>query len=159
MSAVLVMVVAAAVPLAGAVVPGAQRPAMLEFHLVDEQNNPRHAQQSGQVPSGDKLYQAQDGTPVLVKREAVATSREITHVTVTRTQQGTQVNVSLNARGAASMLSTTRENIGHQLAAVYDGRVINHAVIRGEYGRQFRITGLTPAEAQGLAMKIARATK
>jgi beta-lactamase regulating signal transducer with metallopeptidase domain len=152
MSAVLAMVVVAAVPWAGAVVPVEQRPATLEFHLVDEQNNPVQAQQSGEVPPGDKLYEEQHGAPILLKREVVATTEEITRVTVETTRQGPTVDVTLDERGAASMLSTTRENIGHQLAAVYNGKVINHAVIRGAFGRQFEVTGLTAAEAHSLAM-------
>jgi hypothetical protein len=44
-------------------VPVEQRPATLEFHLVDEQSNPVQARQSGEVPPGDKLYMQRDGTP------------------------------------------------------------------------------------------------
>jgi hypothetical protein len=154
-SAVLVMAVAAAVPWAGAVVPAAQSPATLEFHLVDEQNNPVHAQRSGKVPSGDKLYETRDGTPILLKRDAAVTGDEITHVSVKATSQGPIVDVRLDARGTASMLSTTRENVGHQLAAVHNGRVINRAVIRGAFSRQFQVTGLTAAEAHALAMEFA----
>ncbi|MGH8221184.1 MAG: SecDF P1 head subdomain-containing protein [Steroidobacteraceae bacterium] len=155
-SAVLVMVVLAAAPWAGAVVPAAQRPATLEFHLVDEQNSPVQAQRSGEVPSGDELYKAQDGAPILLKRDAIATSDEITRVAVQMTKYGTAVSVRLDPRGAASMLSATRKNIGHQMAAVYNGRVINHAVIRGAFGRQFQITGLTAAQSHDLAMKFSR---
>lgn len=157
MCAMLLMVALVAVPWAGAAVAGSQRPAILEFHLVDEQSNPLHAQRSGAVPLGDKLYKVQNGPPILLKRETVATSDDIAHVTVTTTQQGPQVEVRLTERGAASMLSTTRENIGRQMAAVYNGQVINHAVIRGPFGREFRITGLNAAEAHALAMKFARA--
>lgn len=158
-SAVLAMVVLAAVPWAGAMAPAGERPATLEFHLVDEHHNPVRAQQSGKVPSGDTLCKAQDGAPILIKRDAVATSDDITRVAVTTTVQGPQVEVSLDERGAASMTQTTRENIGHQLAAVYDGQVINHAVIRGEFGRQFRITGLTAAQAHALARQFAGASE
>ena len=159
MSAVLVMVMLVAVPWAGAVVPAVQRPTTLEFHLVDEQNNPVQAQQGGEVPSGDRLYKTQDGTPILLKRDAVATSDEITRVAVKTTSQGPIVDVRLDERGAASMLSTTRENVGHQLAVVYNGKVISRAVIRSAFGRQFQITGLTAAEAHALAMEFAPATK
>lgn len=57
------------------------------------------------------------------------------------------------------MLSTTRENLGHRLAVVYNGQVINDSVIRGVFGGQFQVTGLTAAEAQSLAMQFDRATK
>ena len=159
MSAVLVMIVLAAAPWAGAIASVEPRPATLEFHLVDEQNNPVQAHQSGEVPPGDQLYMKRDGTPLLLKRHVVATSDEITRVTVKTTQQGPTVDVRLDARGAASMLRTTRENVGHQMAAVYNGQVINRAVIRGTFGRQFQVTGLTAAEAHALAMKLHRATQ
>ena len=45
------------------------------------------------------------------------------------------------------------------MAAVYEGQVINHAVIRGAFGREFRITGLSAREADALAMQLARAIK
>ena len=43
------------------------------FTYTDETNNPFQAQQSGQVPLGDKLYKMQqDATPILLKREVIA---------------------------------------------------------------------------------------
>lgn len=157
MSAVLMTVVLAA--WAGAMAQVAQRPALLEFHLVDDQNNPVRAQQSGAVPSGDKLYKEQDGTPILLRREAVATSDEITNIVAATTQDGPAIDIRLDARGAASMLSTTRANLGHELATMYNGQVINHAVIQGIFGRRFQVTGLTVAEAHAIAMRFTRATE
>lgn len=159
LSAVLVTVMLTAVPWAGALMPVSQGPALLEFHLVDDQNNPVRVQQGRAMPSGDKLYRQQDGTPILLRRDAVATSDEITSVVVGTTSAGPAIDISLDARGAASMLATTRDNLGHQLATVYNGRVINHAVIQGVFGRRFQVTGLTATEAHAIAMKFARATK
>jgi beta-lactamase regulating signal transducer with metallopeptidase domain len=159
MSMVLVMVVLVAVPWAGAMAPTEQRPATLEFHLVDEQTDPLHAQQSGKVPPGDELYKDRNGRPILLKRAAVTTGDEIATVDVMATQEGPTVNVRLDARGGAAMLSATRENLGHRMAVVYNGQVVNDAVIRGVFGRQFQITGLTAAEAQALAMQFGRTTK
>jgi beta-lactamase regulating signal transducer with metallopeptidase domain len=159
MSAVLVTIVLAALPQAGAMVPVKQRPATLEFLLVDEQNNPVLAHHDSEVPAGDKLYKERDGTPVLLKGDAVARGDEVTHVVVATTPQGPAVNVRLDARGAASMLKATRQNLGHRLATVYKGQVINDAVILGVFGRQFQVTGLTAAQAHDLAMQFGRATK
>jgi beta-lactamase regulating signal transducer with metallopeptidase domain len=159
MSAVLVVVVLAAVPWAGAIVPVEQHPATLEFHLVDELNNPVQAQQSGEVPSGDQLYRWRDGTPILVKRDVVATGDEVTHVTAITTRDGPMVDVRLDVRGAASMLSVTRENVGHRMATVYNGVVVNVAVIRGVFGQSFQVSGLTTAEARALATQFDRASK
>jgi len=158
MSALLAIVVLAAVPLAGAVVPVHQRPAILEFHLVDDQDNSAQADQSSEAPPGDKLYTMRDGTHILLKRDAVATGDQITHAMVKTTQQGPIIYVRLDARGADSMLSTTRENVGHRMAVVYNGQVINAAVIRGAFGQQFQVSGLTAAEAHSLAMQLTRAS-
>jgi beta-lactamase regulating signal transducer with metallopeptidase domain len=157
MSAVLVMVVLAAVPWAGTMAPAAQRPTTLEFHLVDEQNNPSQAQQSGKVPAGDRLYQLRDGSAILLKRDVVATGDEVAEAIALTTQEGPAVDIRLDARGAASMLRTTRENLGHRLAVVYNGQVINHALIRGVFGGRFEVTGLTAAEASALAVQFNRA--
>ncbi|HTT05342.1 MAG TPA: protein translocase subunit SecD [Steroidobacteraceae bacterium] len=148
--------------------------ATLEFHLVDEQANPFQAQQTNQVPLGDKLYKMQDGTPILLKRDVVATGDELTQATSTTGQDGPEVDIRLDARGAASMLRTTRQNVGHRLAVVYIERnrqqvivgthkvdretvsqqVINDATIRGVFGPQFSVTGLTQGQANDLALQI-----
>ncbi|HEX4025249.1 MAG TPA: protein translocase subunit SecD [Steroidobacteraceae bacterium] len=148
--------------------------ATLEFHLQDESGNAFQAQQSGVVPLGDKLYKQQDGTPILLKREIVVTGDELTQATSTSTQQGPTVNIRLDARGAASMLRTTRENVGHHLAVVYIERsrqqvvvngkkvdrenitqqVINDATIQGVFGPQFMVTGMTQGQASDLALQL-----
>lgn len=51
------------------------------------------------------------------------------------------------------------DNLGHQLATVCNGQVINHAVIQGVFGQRFQVTGLTAAEARAIAMKFARVTR
>jgi hypothetical protein len=159
--AVLVVVGLAAIPWATAMVPAAShRPAALEFYLVDELNDPVVAQLNGTLPSGDRLYTERDGHPLLVKRAVVATGDEITQVTVSNTTRiGPTVNVRLNASGAASMLSVTHENVGHRLAAIYNGRVINDATVRGAFGASFQVSGLTTAEARTLAMKFDGASR
>ncbi len=156
LSVVLVMVALVAVPWAGAMVPAARRLATLEFHLVDEQNDPYQAQQSGAVPRGDQLYEDRDGTPILLERDRIATGDELTQAVAISTQQGPAVSVRMDARGAASMLHATSENVGHRLAVVYEGQVISDAVIRGAFGRQFEVTGLSAAQAHALAMLFGR---
>ncbi len=148
--------------------------ATLEFHLQDEQNNAFQAQQSGQVPLGDKLYKMTDGTPILLKRDIVVTGDELTQAVSNSGQQGPEVDIRLDARGAASMLRTTRENVGHHLAVVYIERsreqvevngkkisrenvsekVINDATIQGVFGPQFTVTGLGQGEANQLALLL-----
>jgi len=148
--------------------------ATLEFRLVDEQGNAFQAQQSGQAPLGDKLYKMKDETPILLKRDIVATGDELTQATSTTTTDGPTVNIRLDARGADSMLRTTRQNVGKRLAVVYieqsrqqvviNGKkvdrqtttqqVISDAVIRGVFGPSFEVTGLTAGEANDLALLL-----
>ncbi len=148
--------------------------ATLEFHLEDEQGNAFQAQQSGQVPLGDKLYKMTDGTPILLKRDIVVTGDELTQAVSTSGQTGPEVNIRLDARGAASMLRTTRQNVGHRLGVVYIERsrqqvqengktvtrenvseqVINDATIQGVFGPQFMVTGLSQSEANNLALLL-----
>lgn len=131
---------------AGAMVQAQKRPQTLEFHLVDE------AQHSGKVPPVDKLYQLPDGSAILLKRYVVASGDEVAEAVVATTPEGPAISIRLDARGAASMLATTRRNLGHRLAVVYDGRVISAAVIQGVFGARFEVAGLTTAEARAIAV-------
>jgi preprotein translocase subunit SecD len=148
--------------------------ATLEFRLVDTQDSPLQAQQSGHAPIGAKLYKRKDGSPILLKREVVVTGDELTQATSTTSQEGPAVSVKLDARGAESMQRTTRLNVGKPLAVVYieksrhqvelNGQkveresttetVINVATIRGVFGPQFEVTGLTIGEARDLSLLL-----
>jgi len=148
--------------------------ATLEFRLVDTQNNPVQAAQGGRAPLGSKLYKRKDGSPILLKRDVVVTGDELTQATSTTSQEGPAVSIKLDARGAESMQRTTRLNVGKPLAVVdieksrkqveVDGQkveretttetVINVATIRGVFGPQFEVTGLTIAEARDLSLLL-----
>jgi preprotein translocase subunit SecD len=148
--------------------------ATLEFRLVDTQDSPLQAQQSGHAPIGAKLYKRKDGSPILLKREVVVTGDELTQATSTTSQEGPAVSIKLDARGAESMQRTTRLNVGKPLAVVYieksrhqielNGQkveresttetVINVATIRGVFGPQFEVTGLTIGEARDLSLLL-----
>ena len=84
--------------------------------------------------------------------------------------------VKLDARGAAEMLETTRENLGKPMAVVFiekkrltseepcngvrsgtectEEEVISVATIRGVFGSNFQITGLMASEARELALLL-----
>ena len=148
--------------------------ATLEFRLVDTQDSPLQAQQTGHAPIGAKLYKRKDGSPILLKREVVVTGDELTQATSTTSQEGPAVSIKLDARGAESMQRTTRLNVGKPLAVVYieksrhqvelNGQkveresttetVINVATIRGVFGPQFEVTGLTIGEARDLSLLL-----
>jgi hypothetical protein len=131
---------------AGATAPAANGGPMLEFHLVDE------AQHSGNVPPGDERYQLPDGSSILLNANVVASGDDVAEAIATRTPEGPAVLIRLNVRGAASMLATTRQNLGHRLAVGYNGRVINASVIQGVFGSRLEVADLTAAEARSTTM-------
>ena len=47
--------------------------ATLEFRLVDPTGSPLEAERTGRAPLGTRLYKQRDGTPVLLKRDVIAT--------------------------------------------------------------------------------------
>jgi preprotein translocase subunit SecD len=149
------------------------RVATLEWRLVDTQDNPVEALQTGRVPLGYKLYtHTPSGQPVLLKREVIATGDELTNATSGTSQTGPAVNVKLDARGGDSMLKTTRANIDKPMAVVLiekrretsdvdgkkvsrdvtDEQVISVATIRGIFSNDFQVTGLQAGEARELAL-------
>lgn len=150
--------------------------ATLEFRLVDPVNSPLEAQRTGRAPIGTRLYQQRDGTPVLLKREVIATGEQLVDASFAPSQGEPAVSVKLDSRGGDEMLRTTRENLNRPMAVVFiekereqverDGRkvvidrskeeVISVATIRGVFSNQFQITGLTAAEGTELA-KLLRA--
>ncbi|HEX4375875.1 MAG TPA: protein translocase subunit SecD [Steroidobacteraceae bacterium] len=148
--------------------------ATLEMRLVDTQNNPLQAQESGHAPLGSKLYKREDGSPILLKREVIVTGDELTSATATAGQDGPEVSIKLDARGADSMFRTTRLNVGKPMAVVYiektrrqveingqkvdrdttSEKVINVATIRGVFGPQFAVSGLGQGEAHDLSLLL-----
>ena len=159
--AILVLIALAAVPVGRATALAADQVASLEFYLVDEHANATLAQRTGKVPAGDRLYEARDGRPLLLKRKLIVASGDLRQVDTKPTADGTVVQIQLDARAGATLRRTTRQNIGNRMAAVYvehagAARVISDAVIRGEFGDQFQITGLSPEEARTLASQFSR---
>ncbi|HUY84453.1 MAG TPA: protein translocase subunit SecD [Steroidobacteraceae bacterium] len=146
--------------------------ATLEFHMVDETDNPYEAARTGQVPLGTKLYYTRHKRPVLLKRDIIVTGDQLTDASFQpNTQEGPAVSVSLDGRGAEKMLRNTEENIGHMMAVVFIDRsseknaagvqvvhkteqVINEATIRGVFSNNFEITGINPIEGRELALLL-----
>jgi preprotein translocase subunit SecD len=150
--------------------------ATLEFRLVDTVNSPMEAQRTGRAPLGTKLYKERSGSPVLLKRDVIATGEQLIDASFAPSQGEPAVSVKLNSRGGDEMLRTTRENLGRPMAVVFIEKereqverggqkvvidrskeeVISVATIRGVFSNQFQITGLTAAEGTELA-KLLRA--
>lgn len=150
--------------------------ATLQFYLVDQENDPQIAKQTGSVPVSDKLYMM-DGRPILLKRQVVLSGDSITSAVSSFDQQTATPAVQIQLGGGGESLFTkiTRENIGKRMAIVYvetknssqtvngvekrithrEERVISAPVIQNALGSNFQITGLTDSkEASNLALLL-----
>lgn len=151
--------------------------ATVEFRLVDTVNDPYEAQRTKRVPLSSKLYTYRDnGAPVLLKRDVVASGDQLTNATSGFTQGEPAVNVTLDSRAGAEMLKTTQQNIGKPMAVVYiekkrlaqgetcagvragddctTEKVISTPVIRGVFSTNFQITGVQASESKELALLL-----
>jgi preprotein translocase subunit SecD len=150
--------------------------ATLEFRLVDDQNDAAAAEASKRAPLGSKLYRTREGQPVLLKREMIVSGEQLTDASSGFSEGEPAVYVKLDARGAAEMLETTRENLGRPMAVVFIEQkrlnpeqpcngvrsgtectveeVISIATIRGVFSSNFQITGVMANEASELALLL-----
>lgn len=148
--------------------------ATLRFQLVDADNNLQSAV-AGVVPLGSRLY-SYEGSPYLLKNQAILTGNSITYATASMGQDGRpSVSIRLGGGGEGLFSRMTAENIGKPLAVVYvetvsdtqmiNGqpvttkkqieRVINVATIQSALGNNFEITGLSDSRyAQNLALLL-----
>ncbi|MDX1837322.1 protein translocase subunit SecD [Legionella taurinensis] len=150
--------------------------ATLQFHLVDQENDPQVAKQTGAVPVNSKLYMM-DGQPILLKRQVVLSGDSITSAVSSFDQQTATPAVQVQLGGGGENLFTkiTRENIGKRMAIVFvetktsiqnvngvnkrmtrrEERVISAPVIQNALGNNFQITGLSDSkEASNLALLL-----
>ncbi|UJF24672.1 protein translocase subunit SecD [Suttonella sp. R2A3] len=140
--------------------------ATLEFYLVDEKGDVNQAVRSGRAPFGTKLAYFEDGQPILLKRRVIMSGEHIVDASASYGQEGLpQVNVVLDSAGGAIMSNVTRDNINKPMATMYvefvpetvageDGEtttqmskrefVVNSATIRGQFSKNFQITGVEP---------------
>lgn len=150
--------------------------ATLQFYLVDQDNDPLIAKQTGAVPVSDKLFMMDD-RPILLKRQVVLSGDSITSAVSSFDQQTATPAVQIQLGGGGESLFTkiTRENIGKRMAIVYvetkntiqtvngvekhithrEERVISAPVIQSALGSNFQITGLADSkEASNLALLL-----
>ncbi len=148
--------------------------ATLEFRLVDQEGNAYEAERTGRVPFNSKLFKQRDGTPILLNRDVIVTGDQLVDASSGFSEGSPAVYVNLDAKGARSMLETTKRNLDKPMAVVFiekkrefrtrDGEevevdvteeeVISVATIRGVFSSRFQITGLTSPEARDLALLL-----
>jgi preprotein translocase subunit SecD len=138
--------------------------ATVEFRLVDEQNDPFAAAESGRVPVGSVLYYERDSkNPVLLKRDVMLTGDRIINANSGFDENGSPaVIITLDGKGASQFSKVTSENIKKLMAVVFidnktvtinkDGEkirkttkseeVINIARIQEQLSKRFQIEGL-----------------
>ena len=138
--------------------------ATVEFRMVDEQNDPFAAAESGRVPVGSALYYERDSkNPILLKREVMLTGDSIINANSGFDENGSPaVIITLDGKGASRFSKVTAENIKKLMAVVFidnktvvtkkDGKkirktftseeVINVARIQEQLSKRFQIEGL-----------------
>ncbi|HEY8520863.1 MAG TPA: protein translocase subunit SecD [Gammaproteobacteria bacterium] len=164
--------------------PGVQDPAQakrvlgstatLEFRLVDTEADPFEAERRGRAPLGSELLYHRDGSPIVLRREVIVSGDQLVDALPTYQQGRPVVSVRLDAAGGRRMLDTTAQNVGRPMAIVFieetpqlvkrngeevietvtERRVISAPVIQGVFSSNFVVEGLTPFEAQDLALLL-----
>lgn len=113
--------------------------ATVEFRMVDEQNDPFAAAESGRVPVGSLLYYERDSkNPILLKREVMLTGDRVINATSGFDESGTPAAIiTLDGRGASRFSKVTAENIKKLMAVVF---IDNKVVIIDKDGKKIRKT-------------------
>jgi len=113
--------------------------ATVEFRMVDEQNDPFAAAESGRVPVGSLLYYERDSkNPILLKREVMLTGDRVINANSGFDESGTPAAIiTLDSRGASRFSKVTAENIKKLMAVVF---IDNKVVIIDKDGKKIRKT-------------------
>ena len=138
--------------------------ATIEFRMVDQQNDPFRAAETGRIPVGSLLYYERDSkNPILLKRSVMLTGDSIINANSGFDENGLPAAIiTLDGKGASRFSKVTAENINKPMAVVFidnktivinkDGEkirktikseeVINVATIRDQLSKRFQIEGL-----------------
>lgn len=150
--------------------------ATLQYRLVAQGYNASKVAKTGNVPAGTDLFYTDDGRPILLKEEIIASGAQIVDASAGRDPKTSQptVDVTLGGEAADSMYETTSKHVGDPMAVLFietkietryvDGekvfdrnttkKVISVASINGVFGKRFQTTGLTASEAHDLALLL-----
>jgi preprotein translocase subunit SecD len=136
------------------------RTASLELRMVDDDIAGFERYRDGPPPFGlDKMISSKNEV-VLVKKQVVITGDKVTDAQPGFDENGQPaVNVRLDSAGGRAMLQTTRDNLKKHMAMIMIEKgkpeVLTWPTIQGEFGSQFRITGMgTTNEAKNLALLL-----
>jgi preprotein translocase subunit SecD len=136
------------------------RTASLELRMVDDDIAGFERYRDGPPPFGlDKMFDSKNKV-VLVKKQIVITGDKVTDAQPGFDENGqAAVNVRLDSAGGRAMLQTTRENLKKNMAMIMIEKgkpeVLTWPTIQGEFGPQFRITGMANTnEAKNLALLL-----
>ncbi|MFT3742217.1 MAG: protein translocase subunit SecD [Gammaproteobacteria bacterium] len=149
--------------------------ATVHFQLVDVDNDVATAQ-AGQVPLGSRLYQDEEGRPVLLKNQIILYGSSINYANAIMDQNGRPaVSIRLSGSGVGLFSRVTADNVGKPIATVYietipqtrtvngkpvitykqTQKIISIARIDSALGNAFQISGLTDMKyAQNLALLL-----
>lgn len=151
-----------------------QRIATLQFHLTAQPGSPRSSYETYE-------YVTPEGTQIIdVSNDVILQGDRISNaVSGIDEYSQPQVSITLDAQGGNQINRVTRDNVGwfmdillietksrtnlvlnengeevEETEFYEEKRLISHAQIQTALGRQFRITGLTPREANDTALLI-----
>ncbi|HJR68691.1 MAG TPA: protein translocase subunit SecD [Gammaproteobacteria bacterium] len=149
--------------------------ATLEFRLVDHNNDAYEAERRGRAPLGSELFHRKDGTPILLRRDVIASGDQLLDAVSTYRQGQPAVNIRLDSVGGREMLDATIGNVGRNIAVVFiedipqmverngvrepgppkrEETVISDATIQSVLSSSFDVTGLSVFEARDLALLL-----
>jgi preprotein translocase subunit SecD len=141
--------------------------ALLEFKLVDEDNDVNAALRGTLPMDSEILYQYEldpktgqriNQVPFLLKKRTLLTGAQLTDARVQIDSQYNEsyVSISFDKKGAQVFEKVTEENVKKRLAIVLDNRVYSAPVIQEKIpGGQARITGrFSTEEANDLAIAL-----
>jgi preprotein translocase subunit SecD len=148
--------------------------ATLQFKLVDTENDAFKAQQTGVVPFGSQLFNF-SGRPILLKNQVILSGDSITSASSAMDQNGRpSVSVRVGS-GVGYFHQVTGQNVGNQMAVVYNevvstpmqikgktvisrkkiSKLISVATIQQALANDFQITGLDSMRyASDLALQL-----
>ncbi|MBU4311280.1 MAG: protein translocase subunit SecD [Candidatus Omnitrophica bacterium] len=136
------------------------RTALLEFKLVEDDEELNRRASSGDIPEGYELY-AIEKEKLLIHKDAALTGDTLVNAQVSFDQSRFNepyISLEFNSRGAAVFSEITGANVGRRLAIVLDGKVhtaprINEKIPSGRAS----ITGRFTAEEAGDTALVLRA--